>query len=109
MDDKKLKELTEASILNHMEGVNEIIKLDEVIKISEKYDLNLLGIANVLVTSLIEDRTALSNKEVMDIVEETIHKLSEKTNMHPVDSTVMLIKILTDLIVQVSEFEKINK
>lgn len=115
VDMEFFKQKIETEISNHIQGVEEIFSLKECDEISEKRDLNVIGIINALTTKIVsasdnfetmsEEKKEVLSKEVVKFVED----FSMKIEKHPIDSIFYSIKMLSDILIQLSIIDEIEK
>lgn len=110
-----LKQKIENEISNHIQGVEEIFSLEQCDEISEKRDLNVIGIINALTTKITVssgDFEALpeeKKQELSSCVIKFIEDFSNKMEKHPIDSVFYSIKMLSDVLIQLSIIDEIEK
>lgn len=110
-----LQEKIEAEITNHLLGVEEIFSLKACDKISEGRNLNVVGIINALATKVVtasDDFEILSDdkrEELSNEIVKFIEAFSSKIEKHPIDSIFYSIKMLSDVLIQMSIIDQIEK
>lgn len=111
MPEQELRNRVEELILRHMNGIEEILSLEDAIKISKENELNVIGFINALATKLmlISEEESFNAKEE-DIVKITnfIEDMASSNNHHPIDACFMLIKILSDMLIQLTVLEEMK-
>lgn len=97
-------------IQNHLHGVREIVQDENFIKINEQYELNLIGIVSVFVTQIANQVGVNIKKEgILEKSQEFIEGLSVEHDMHPADVTAMLLKVFSDILLQVVAAEELGQ
>lgn len=115
MDMEYFKKKMESEISNHLQGVEEIFSIKECDEVSERRNLNVIGIINALTTKVVtasDDFEMLpeSKKEELSIeVIKFIEEFSKKLNKHPIDSIFYSIKMLSDILIQLSVIDEMEK
>lgn len=110
MDNETLRKKVEESIIAHRAGMDKITALEEVEKISMEHDMNIIGMINSL-ASFLSSRIEfdIANEETIKKVDELIHSFAKDLEKHPVDTCVILLKILSDIIVQITVYDDLVK
>ena len=93
MTEEELRNKVNEIVLRHLNGIEEILSLEEAINISKENELNVIGFINALATKLI----LISNEESFNVKEEDVLKIANfiedtalNNNQHPVDACFML-------------------
>lgn len=107
MDEAILKSKIEECVINHIKGVEEIFQLEDVAEISNKYELDAVGIITALTAkiALSSGMTSISEKAIIEVTS-MIEKFAISQNVHPIDSCYMLLKILSDILMQITIIEQ---
>lgn len=105
-----LKNKVEKDILKHVEAIEEIFSLEECVRISEENDLDIVGFINGLTTKVLSSsgNFDFEDNELSDEISKFIEKFSIKLDKHPIDFTFYLIKMLSDILVQLTIIEEFN-
>lgn len=106
----KIKEMVENQILNHLDGIDEIFLSKESVNIITDRNLTPVGMISAFITKVVfelYDNNAFSMsddnvKYVLDMVED----MSKNTEKHPYDTIMLLLKILSDLMLQIIVLEQ---
>ena len=111
MDENTLRAKVNDAILRHLNGIEEILTLDEVIKISKEQELNIVGLINALTTKLTliyKDEYNKFNEEDISAITEFVDNICTEKEQHPIDTCFMLIKVLSDILLQICILEEEN-
>lgn len=112
MEEKDFKEQVNEIIVRHLDGVEQILSLEDAVKISKENNLNVIGLVNALITKLI----LVSNDKMFTFEEGTLEKVTNfvedialESNNHPIDACFCLLKVLSDMLIQLTVLEELNK
>lgn len=114
VDEELLQSRVEADILNHLEAIDEIFSIKECDEIADTRDLNIIGLINGLATKIIassEDFGLNDRSKEEELSNEAIafiDRFSKKMGKHPIDSIFYSIKILSDILVQLTIIDEMN-
>lgn len=112
IDIEILRERIEADVQNHLDGITEIFSSEECDKIATERDLNIIGIINGLATTVVtssDDFKKIDMSETGEVTAEIlsfVDRFSKMVNTHPIDSIFYSIKMLSDVLIQLTIIEE---
>lgn len=99
-----LKKETEKSFTRSMEAFIELSNDENFVKVVEKHNVTLLNLASSMISQMFATSgiSLKQDKEVFETVDQFIDKISNITNLHPSDCCLLISKIITDMLMQIS-------
>ena len=96
----------------HLNCLDEILSHKDIDKISSENNLNIIGLINALANKLTiilgEEEFKAKEEEVVKVTE-FIEEVSTTSEKHPIDTCFKLIKVLSDILLQLTIVEEVNK
>ena len=99
-----LKKETEKAFQKSMEAFAELSNDENFTNIMKKYNTTFLSLASSMITHMFSasEIGLKQSKEIFEAVDQFIDKISTMTGLHPTDCLLLLSKIVTDMLMQVS-------
>ena len=108
MDNKKINigeviNKADELIERHLDGLDEIFKLDQVKTIASNNDMNLIGLQGAVAIKLndVDDRVVFNETEVFELIEK-VREISENHDNQMFHTCTMAIKVLSELMTQMA-------